>query len=216
MNLVLAVDLFGTTVFAFSGALAAQRRQMDIFGIALVGLVTAVGGGSLRDALLGATPVFWVQRPMYILFVLLGLCAAIPAGLIQRRMKRSYYLLLVADAIGISAFTVIGAEKAMHYSTSALVLILMGTFTAVMGGVFRDIICNEIPLVLRKEIYATACIVGAAGFLALLHLGTGVGYAMLGGGLATFAIRLMAVRYSLSLPLVVIAGSQSRGGLSSK
>lgn len=200
MRIVNLVDYFGTVVFAFTGALVAGRKRMDVFGIAVVGLVTAVGGGSLRDVLIGAQPVFWITRPIYLLFAMGGVLIALATFRLVLKPGSHHRLLLVADAVGLGAFAVIGAQKALEFRTDAAVAVLLGTFTAVMGGIFRDILCGREPLILRKEVYATACIAGASLFVLARHLDVTVGPAMCAGGAATFGIRMVAVHYGLSLP----------------
>jgi uncharacterized membrane protein YeiH len=190
------LDLFSVAVIAASGAMSASRKEMDIGGFALIGVVTGIGGGTVRDLILGY-PVFWVGRPEY-----LGIClvVALAVFFIAPHVAQRWKWLLWADAVGLGLYTVIGADKALAVGASGLIAAGTGVITATFGGVIRDVLCAEIPLILRKEIYATAAAAGATLYV-LLHA-AGVGYiAALGlaGGL-TFGIRAVAIIYSLSLP----------------
>lgn len=191
------LDLFGTAVFAVAGALAAGRHRLDLFGVVVVGLVTAVGGGTLRDVILDARPVFWVADLAY-----LGVGAA--AALVTFFWTRLHGLrggaLLVADAFGLAVFTVVGAKKALVLGTSAPVAVTMGLLTGVAGGIARDLLTGEVPLVLRQEIYATASLAGAVLYVCLSGgLAWGPPATVLSMGV-TLAVRLAAIRWNLSLP----------------
>jgi uncharacterized membrane protein YeiH len=190
------LDLAGVAVFAASGALVASRKEMDAVGFVLVGTVTGIGGGTLRDLLLGRA-VFWVMQPEY-----LAVCALVAtvfffgAPYIQRR----YPVLLWADAAGLSLFTVNGVALALRAELAWPVAVLMGVMTATFGGLLRDVICNEIPLILRKEIYATAAALGAAVYVALDAAGVPAPAPVLAGFVACFALRALAIRFQLALP----------------
>ncbi len=148
-------------MFAASGALAASRKQLDPVGFVLIACITAFGGGTLRDVLLDR-PVFWLAEPaMVALAAAVALVVFFTAHLLERR----FVVLLWADAVGLALFAGLGAEAALGFGASAWVAVLMGVVTATMGGVIRDIVCAELPLILRKEIYATAAALGAAGFV---------------------------------------------------
>ncbi|MEZ5560537.1 MAG: trimeric intracellular cation channel family protein [Pseudomonadales bacterium] len=190
------LDLFGVFVFAISGALAADRRGMDLFGFVAIALLPAIGGGTVRDMVLDA-PVFWVQDPIYLWLILAaGLMTFFAAPLIQR-VERA---LLWADAVGLSVFCVAGAAKALTLSGSATVAVAMGVVTAVLGGIIRDVVCNEIPLVLRQDIYATAAFSGAAAYVALLALGVANLPALWLAAATCFAVRGSAIVWGWSLP----------------
>ncbi len=192
------LDWFGLCVFALSGALVASRKQMDIVGFALLGCVTGIGGGTLRDVVLGSTPVFWVQKPAYLLTCIAVSCAAFfVAHLIQSRMK----YLLWSDAIGLALFSVTGAEIAQAHSDSSVIAIAMGVATATMGGVIRDILGGEVPVILRREIYVTAALLGATVFVAGQQVGLAKDVALVAGFVAAFALRAAAIRFDLSLPV---------------
>ena len=148
-------DGFGVLVFAISGALAAGRRSMDIFGVLVIGFVTALGGGTLRDLLLGIHPVSWIKNPVYLLLVTIAVILTLLGGRISHRFDER--IMIVSDAFGLAVFTVIGVQIALQQSfVSPPVAIMMGVITGVAGGAIRDVICNDIPLVLKREIYATA------------------------------------------------------------
>jgi uncharacterized membrane protein YeiH len=196
-NWIYALEMLGTAVFAISGALAASRARMDIFGFSFVALMPAVGGGTVRDLVLGRVPVFWVNDINY---VLVAIAAAILVFLFADRPGHRRQILVWMDAIGLALFAVLGTEVALQIGTNSLIAVTMGVVTAVTGGMIRDIICNEIPLVLTKEIYATAAI--AASLIFVIALGNGVDreWALGIGVMLGFLIRGVGIRYGLSLP----------------
>ena len=191
------LDILGVAVFAVSGALEAGRRRLDVFGAVVIALVTAVGGGTLRDVLLRHGPVFWIADPTYVIIVTL---AALGAFFLAPRLRFPRRLLLVADAGGLAVFSVMGVQKALQSGASPVVALMMGVITGVAGGILRDVLCNEVPLVLRREIYATAALAGGVLFLGLRALGVpeGIGTAL--AVILVFVIRLVAVRLDLTLP----------------
>ena len=198
MSLLYFIDLFGTAIFAISGVLLAGRLRMDPFGVMVLASVTAIGGGTIRDMMLGATPVFWIGDTSYIWVIII---TSLITMLIVRRPKRvAWYLLPVCDAIGLAAFVGIGVEKALTYQDSHLIAVMMGVLTGCGGGILRDILAREIPMVLRSEVYATACIAGGSMHVGLLMFGLSNTNAMLGGIAVTLSIRLAAIRWHLSLP----------------
>ncbi|MCL4158365.1 UNVERIFIED_CONTAM: hypothetical protein GTU68_017856, partial [Idotea baltica] len=157
MDLIYFFDLAGTLVFAISGVLTAANKKFDIFGAFVIAFVTAVGGGTLRDMMIGSHPVGWMTDSNYL--VLIGI--AVPISYLFRsfiqRLRRTMFLF---DTIGIGLFTILGLQKTLELGLSPVVALLMGTVSAVFGGVVRDTLCNEVPLIFRKEIYATACLAG--------------------------------------------------------
>jgi len=191
-------DLCGTAVFALSGALAAGKHRMDPFGIIVLASVTAIGGGSIRDALIGATPVFWISDPNYIIVILATVIACIT--LVRKPYKLPTITLPIADALGLAIFTIIGAEKALVLGLSGMVAVVMGLITGVGGGIIRDLLCRQIPMVLRTEIYATASIVGGIGYTVSTFVGMDSMTSMLIAMFSTLIIRLSAIRWHLSLP----------------
>lgn len=200
--LIYLVDLFGTAIFAISGVLLAGRLKMDPFGVIVLGSVTAIGGGTIRDMALGATPVFWITDTNY-LWVIFVTCVL--TMLIVRRPKRlAWWILPVCDAVGLAVFVGIGVEKAMMFQDSALVAIIMGVITGCGGGIIRDVLAREVPMVLRSEVYATACIAGGMFHTTVLAMGYDNNTAFLAGVFSTLFIRLGAIRWHLSLPIFAL------------
>jgi len=191
-------DLCGTAVFALSGALAAGKHRMDPFGVIVLASVTAIGGGSIRDALIGATPVFWIRDPNYIIVILATVVACLV--LVRKPHKLPARTLPIADALGLALFTVIGAEKALLMGLSGMVAVVMGLITGVGGGIIRDLLCRQIPMVLRTEVYATASIVGGICYTLSIFVGMESMTSLLIAMFSTLIIRLSAIRWHLSLP----------------
>jgi uncharacterized membrane protein YeiH len=190
-------DLIGTAIFAVTGALAAGRKHLDIFGVVVVALATALGGGSIRDVTLGSLPVFWVSQPTYIMVAVAGALATI---VVARFVRLPEGLLAVADAFGLAVFTVIGAERALAVGAGPVVAVLMGMATGVAGGMVRDVLTGEVPLILRREIYATASLCGAAVFVALSALCPEWCAYAFASAAVTLGLRLAALKWNLSLP----------------
>jgi uncharacterized membrane protein YeiH len=194
------LELFGVAVFAVSGVLAAGRKHLDLLGVAIIAIVTAIGGGTLRDLLLDRHPIFWIANTTY-LWVILGATAVTLAYV--RFWIATRRALLVADALGLAFFTIAGVQLAEQAGHPDLIALLMGTITGVAGGVFRDVLTAEIPLVMRPgRLYATAAIVGAAGYLLLEGVGVPPGAAALAGMGVIAALRLAAILWRLELPVV--------------
>nr|WP_153661037.1 trimeric intracellular cation channel family protein [Shewanella intestini] len=198
MDWIYFFDLCGTAVFALSGALAAGKHRMDPFGVIVLAAVTAVGGGTIRDAITGATPVFWITDPNYVTVTLITVLACLI--FIRKPYRLSNLVLPTADAFGLALFTVIGAEKALSLGLSGMSAVIMGLITGVGGGIIRDLLCRQVPMILRTEVYATASIVGGICFTLCLHTGIESITAMLLAMLSTLIIRLSAIRWQLSLP----------------
>lgn len=158
------LDLIGTLVFAISGSMAASSKKLDLFGAAFIAFVTAVGGGTVRDLLLGTTPVGWMQDTTYIYVILSGVGITFLFKAVVRKLRKTLFLF---DTIGIGVFTILGLSKALILEVPAPIAVMMGMFSAVLGGVIRDILINEIPLICRKEIYAMACVAGGTAFVFL-------------------------------------------------
>jgi len=199
MNLFRLLDLLGVAVFAVSGALAAGRKHLDLMGVLVLAVVTAVGGGTLRDLLLSRHPVFWIADPAYL--VVSVFAAALTVLYTQYRAAPSRSL-LVADALGLALFAVSGAQIAEAQQLHAVIVVVMGTMTGVAGGMLRDVLVNDIPMIIREgEVYATAAVIGVVLYLALQGLGVTREAAAL-SGMATIAlIRLAAIAWDISLPL---------------
>ncbi len=194
--LIALLDSLGLVVFAVSGALQAIRRGLDLFGVLTIGTVTAIGGGTLRDLLLGQ-PAAWIADPAPLALAALGVALAV---ILRRRIASDERWLLWADAVGLATFACLGCSKAAALGAPAPVAVLMGVITAGFGGVLRDILCAEVPMLLRKEVYATAAALGAAAFL-VADRGFGWGDAALVLGIGSaFALRAAGLYFGLSLP----------------
>ncbi len=159
--------MLGTVAFAISGALTAMGKRLDPFGIFIIAFVTAVGGGTLRDVMIGQTPVAWMLHPDYVYMIIAGFVLAL---VFRRKLDRLRVSLMLFDTIGLGVFTLIGLEKGLQLGLTPGICIMLGTVTACFGGVIRDILCNEIPVIFRREIYATVCIAGGMLFFGLKKL----------------------------------------------
>jgi len=191
-------DLFGVAVFAITGALMAGRKSMDLFGVLVIAIVTALGGGTLRDVILDNHPVSWIRNDIYIVVASLAAIGTVAWVRLTRPIHEKG--LLLADALGLAVFTVIGTEVAMQHNVPHSTAIIMGVMTGVAGGVMRDVICNEIPLIFQKEIYATACIAGALVFIGMRTLGTPHWLDTAVAMLTVLFIRLAAMHWHIGLP----------------
>jgi uncharacterized membrane protein YeiH len=196
-SILTVLDLLGVCVFAATGALVASRKEMDLVGFGLMACLTGVGGGTLRDLLLGR-PVFWIAEPTAVL-ICLGIAVLLffTAHVIQRR----YPLLLWADGIGIALYGVMGAELARQSGAGPLIAIIMGMMTATFGGLIRDVVCGETPLILRKEVYATCAVLAAAVYVVLAELDVAREAAVAAGFAAGFILRAFGIARGLSLPV---------------
>ncbi|EJB8405563.1 TRIC cation channel family protein [Vibrio parahaemolyticus] len=200
--LLYMIDLFGTAIFAVSGVLLAGRLKIDPFGVIVLGSVTAIGGGTIRDMALGATPVFWITDTTY-LWVIFITCL-LTMILVRRPKRLAWWVLPVCDAIGLAVFVGIGVEKALAYNASGMVAVIMGVITGCGGGIIRDVLAREVPMVLRSEVYATACIIGGIFHTMAVSMGYDHSTALLAGVISTLVIRLGAIRWHLSLPTFAI------------
>jgi len=199
MNLLLLFDYIGTFVFAISGTLTAANKRLDFFGATMIGFVTAVGGGSLRDVMLGDTPVAWMRDLNYFWLIIAGVLVTIVFGKVVMALKKTLFLF---DTIGIAVFTIIGLKKALLMGINIPMAVMMGLASAVVGGVIRDTLCNELPLIFHREIYATACIIGALVYLFLNYLGMNEHVCELATVVTIIAIRIVVVRFDIALPKV--------------
>lgn len=197
MNLLYSLDLLGTAAFAVSGALAGVRREMDLFGVLVLGLVTATGGGTLRDLLLGDTPPFIFKDETY-LWVSIAFSLAV--FLWHRQMDFLQNPLLYFDAIGLGTFVVIGTGKALDFRMGFFGSVMMGVMTATAGGIIRDMLSTRVPLVLHKEVYASACLAGGALLYLLQFTPLPRSLAYLSAAATVIILRLLAIRYNWSLP----------------
>ena len=198
MQLQYALELFGTFFFAISGAMAMHDKEHDWFGAGFTGFITAIGGGSLRDMVLGSYPLVWIKDINFLYAIFSGVLVALLFFTRLLRLKRTFFLF---DTLGISFFTILGVEKALSLGVRPEIAAIMGMFTAVMGGVIRDTLANEMPVIFRKEIYATACLIGAVIYVVLDHqtsLDRNIN--LLASISVIIVIRIFAVRYNLALP----------------
>ncbi len=192
------LDALGVFVFAVSGALVASRKQLDIVGFVFVASVTGIGGGTARDLLLGRAPVFWVEVPEY-LYVTTA--AAVLVYFTAHLVERRYTVLLWFDAVGLALFSVLGARIALLAGTGPAVAVLMGVMTATAGGLIRDVVCGERPLILAREIYATAAAFGSAVVVAMLALDLPDVAAEAAGLVTALVARGAAIQFGLGLPV---------------
>jgi len=193
-----SIYLIAITAEAMSGALAAGRRNMDLFGVAVIAFVTALGGGSVRDVLLGNFPVTWTQNPHYIYLTVSGGLLAVA---LARFMHRLRDLFLVLDALGLVAFTIIGCNVAMQLGYDVPIVIISGITTGIVGGILRDVLCNRTPLVFRQELYATVSLLVAMCYLYLLNYQVSADTALLASFSLGLLSRMSAIRWGLCLPL---------------
>lgn len=192
------IELAGVGVFAVSGALAAGRKSLDLLGVVVIALVTSIGGGTLRDVLLNRAP-FWLDDP---LFVSVIVACALATVVVVRFVPPPEKLLQLADALGLALFAIAGAKIAEQAHLPGVTVVVMATITAVFGGVLRDVLCAEIPMILRKgNIYATAVIAGASLYVLLQQAGIAREHAALAGMTAIAALRIAAIYFNLSLPV---------------
>jgi uncharacterized membrane protein YeiH len=199
-TLLKAIEALGIVAFACSGFIEARRRDMDMVGIFTVGFITAFGGGTLRDLLLDQRPLFWVERQEYVLLIFV-LALVITPFTRHLSSGRSEKVILVADALGLGLFSVLGASIAEDANMPLFVSAMMGVITGIFGGVLRDVLCNEIPLVLRRgQLYATCSFFGCWVSLILDRLDAPESITLSAGIAVTCLIRLLAVRYDLRLP----------------
>ena len=196
-DIVVVVDIVGTLVFAISGALAAGEKRFDLMGVAIIAFVTAVGGGTIRDLLIGSHPVGWMQSYHYIVITVVGVILAFFLHRQLQRFRKSFFLF---DAIGLGTFAIAGMEKALSYDISPGYAILCGMITGCFGGLTRDVLCNEIPLIFRKEMYALPALTGASAYLGLNYLNVIPEVSFPISIVLVILFRLFAVRYSWQLP----------------
>ncbi len=191
------IDILGTIAFAISGVLVAMNKRMDPFGVFIIAFVTAVGGGTLRDLLIGSTPVFWMTN---MLFIYVIAAATLLAVVFRNQIKHLRKSLFLFDTIGIGLYTVIGIEKGLNAELHPIICIALGTMTACFGGVIRDMLCNEIPVIFRKEVYATACIFGGITYFVLHEFIGDQNLIFVISLSVVIAVRLLAVIFKISLP----------------
>ncbi len=198
MSFVYLLEMLGTAAFAVSGALAASRKRMDIFGFMVLALMPAVGGGTVRDIIIDRTPVFWIADNRYVAVAIIAALIVFMAPHPKPGGRRR--LLIWADALGLALFAALGTEVCLQHGTGPLVAVMLGVTTAVTGGMIRDIICNEIPLILSREIYATAAFAASLVYVLADRFELGGAIALAAAVATGFGVRGLAIRYDWSLP----------------
>lgn len=193
------IDILGTFAFAVSGAFSAMEKKLDPFGTLVIAFVTAIGGGTIRDMLVGNFPVGWLQNNTAIIIIFSSAIAAMLFGAYLKQLTTALFLF---DALGLGLFTIIGFEVGLKYGFSAGVCVALGTISACFGGVLRDVLLNKLPLIFHKEIYALACIAGAVVYYYLHRTNLNTDVSKIICVLIIFSIRLVAVRFNLSLPRI--------------
>ena len=196
-NVLFWFTIVAVAVSAISGVLIAGKSHFDLFGMIVIALATALGGGSLRDMLLNKD-VFWIQNQ---LFLIVALCAGVATFFYARRYRYSLKLFLIPDAMGLATFSIAGTMSALSSGAPWLVASFMGVITGVAGGIIRDTMCNEIPIVFKSTLYATISLFGGLVFIALIRLGVDVALAASTAGVLIFLVRLAAIKWGLSLPV---------------
>ncbi len=197
LSFVYILEMAGTAAFAVSGALAASRKNMDIFGFCVLALMPAVGGGTIRDIIIDRVPVFWIADNRYIAVAVI---AALIVFFTSYKPGSRRRILVWMDALGLALFAALGTEICLKHNTGPLVAIMLGVTTAVTGGMIRDIICNEIPLILSREIYATAAFATSVCYVVAHNVGLGDHVSLLVAVVTGFTIRALAINYNWSLP----------------
>lgn len=199
MSLIYSLDLIGTLVFAISGTLTAASKRFDLFGAMVIAFVTAVGGGTIRDILIGSQPVGWMTDLNYLGLIIIAVPLSYFFKAYIQKLRRTLFLF---DTIGIGLFTILGLQKTLEIGLSPIIAVMMGTVSAVFGGVVRDTLCNEIPLIFRKEIYATACLAGGTLYLGLTQLAFPYELNVFITVLFIIVLRILAVWKEWQLPVI--------------
>jgi uncharacterized membrane protein YeiH len=192
-----AIEILGTVAFAISGSFAAMQKRLDPFGVLIIAFVTSIGGGTVRDLLLGDTPVAWMRDVNYCLLILVTSLLTI---FFKTQIKKFKVTLFLFDSLGLGLFTLVGVQKGIVFGLDPGICVALGTITGCFGGVIRDTLLNTIPLIFRKEIYATACIMGGVLYFVLLYFDLKADVAKVIVIAFIFALRIVVVRYKLALP----------------
>ena len=197
MSLFDFLDLLGTASFAISGALFAIKKRMDTLGVLIIAFVTAVGGGTLRDILIDTDRITWMSNLNYVYTIFAAVVIAI---IFRKKIENLSKSLFLFDTIGLGIFTIVGTEIGLQNDYHPIICVSLGMITATFGGVIRDTLSNEIPLIFHKEIYATACILGAVTFLILINYNINLDLIYIATTLMVITVRLLAVKFKLKLP----------------
>lgn len=197
------LDLIGIFLFAVSGGIIAARKGLDPFGAAVIGMAAGMGGGTIRDILLGALPVYWIEAPHYLIVAIVaGLAGYYGSELVRGETGARRRALIWADAAGLSVFCVLGAQAGLAAGAHWSIALVTGVLSAAFGGVLRDVIVNDVPLIFREDVYALAALFGAAVYVGLVALGLGESLAAPVGAVAAFTLRACAVVFRWSLPSI--------------
>ncbi|APG64520.1 hypothetical protein LPB136_03685 [Tenacibaculum todarodis] len=199
MNIIYTLDIAGTFAFALSGALVAKKENFDAFGVIIIAFVTAVGGGMLRDVLINAHPINWIADLNYIWTIL---AAVFVMFFFKSKVAPLSKTMFLFDTIGISVFTLLGLQKGLNFNLHPFVALIMGMVSAVFGGVLRDVLTREVPLIFKKEIYASACLAGGVVYLLLGYLGLQENLQFIVSATVIFLIRFISVKYHFELPKI--------------
>ena len=192
--------LIGIAVEAMSAALVAGRRQMDWLGVCVIAVVTALGGGTLRDVLLGRHPLSWIEHPSYLVIVLVAALLTILVAPMMKRLRTSF---LVLDGLGLVVFTVVGCDIAEGLHLHWLIVLVSGMITGTFGGVLRDVLCTQVPLLFRKELYASVSLLSGAIYMIAPHLGVDHDVGLVAAMATGFTVRMLAIRYHWEMPKFV-------------
>ncbi|WP_299120031.1 trimeric intracellular cation channel family protein [uncultured Tenacibaculum sp.] len=199
MSIIYAIDIAGTFAFAISGALVAMKKDFDVFGVIIIAFVTAVGGGMIRDVLINAHPINWIGDINYIWTILTAVGATF---LFRSKIAPLRKTMFLFDTIGISVFTLLGLQKGLNYELHPFVALVMGMVSAVFGGVIRDVLTRKVPLIFKKEIYASACLAGGVIYLILGNFNLNEDLRFILSAAAIIIIRTVVVKYELELPKI--------------
>lgn len=199
MDLIYVLDIIGTFAFAISGALVASKKDFDLFGVIIIAFVTAVGGGMTRDVLIDAHPINWIGDLNYIWTIL---AAVVFTFLFKSKIAPLSKTMFLFDTIGIGVFTLLGTQKGLSYDLHPFIAVVMGMVSSVIGGVIRDVLTNEVPLIFKKEIYASACLAGGTMYLITNHFQLPENIQFIATIVAVICIRSLAVKYKLELPKI--------------
>lgn len=192
-----AIEILGTVSFAISGTFAAMQKRLDPFGVLIIAFVTSIGGGTVRDLLLGDTPVAWMRNVNYCLLILV---TSILTMFFKTQIKKFKVTLFLFDSLGLGLFTLVGVQKGIVFGLEPGICVALGTITGCFGGIIRDTLLNTIPLIFRKEIYATACILGGILYFALLYFNLKADVAKILVIAFITTLRIVVVKYKLALP----------------
>lgn len=199
MDLIYVLDIIGTFAFAISGALVASKKEFDLFGVIIIAFVTAVGGGMTRDVLIDAHPINWIGDLNYIWTIM---AAVVFTFLFKSKIAPLSKTMFLFDTIGIGVFTLLGAQKGLSYDLHPFIAVVMGMVSSVIGGVIRDVLTNEVPLIFKKEIYASACLAGGTVYLITYHFQLSENIQFIATILTVIVIRSLAVKFHLQLPKI--------------